>query len=39
MCVIFKNRSGVLYRDLKQEAIAEYFRPEKVRTASFLNVF
>ena len=37
--VIFKNRAGVLYRDLKHEAIAECFRPDKARTASFLNVF
>ena len=36
--VIFKNRAGVLYRDLKHEATAECFRPDKVRTASFLNV-
>ena len=27
--VIFKNRAGVLYRDLKYEAIAECFRPDK----------
>ena len=36
---IFKNRAGGLYRDLKHEAIAEYFRPDKARTARFLNVF
>ena len=29
----------MLYRNLKHEAIAEYFRPDKARTASFLNVF
>ena len=29
---------GVLYRDLKHEAIAECFRLDKARTASFLNV-
>ena len=27
----------MLYRDLKHEAIAECFRPDKARTASFLN--
>ena len=37
--VIFQNREGVLNRDLKHEAIAECFRPDKARTASFLNVF
>ena len=37
--VIFKNRVGVLYRDLKHEAIAECFRRDQARTASFLNVF
>ena len=37
--VIFKNRAGVLYRDLKLEAIAEYFRPDKARTASFFKCF
>ena len=36
--VIFKNRAEVLYRDLKHEAIAECFRPDKARIASFLNV-
>ena len=36
--VIFKNQAGVLYRDLKHEAIAECFRPDKVRIARFLNV-
>ena len=36
--VIFKNRTGVLYQDLKHEAIAECFRPDKAQTASFLNV-
>ena len=29
----------MLYRDLKHEAIAKSFRPDKARTASFLNVF
>ena len=28
----------MLYRDLKHEAIAECFRPDKARTTSFLNV-
>ena len=37
--VIFKNRAGVLYRDLKHKVIAECFRPDKPQTASFLNVF
>ena len=36
--VIFKNRAGVLHRDLKHEAIAECFIPDKAQTASFLNV-
>ena len=36
--VIFKNRAGVLYRDLKHEAIAECFTSDKARTRSFLNV-
>ena len=36
--VIFKNRAGVHYRDLKHEAIAECLRPNKARTVSFLNV-
>ena len=36
--VIFKNRAGVLYQDLKHEAIAECFTPDKARTAGFLNV-
>ena len=36
--VIFKSRAGVLYPDLKHETIAECFRPDKARTASFLNV-
>ena len=36
--VIFKNRVGVLYRDLKHKVIAECFRPDKARSASFLNV-
>ena len=35
---MFKIRAGVLYRDLKHEAITECFRPDKARTASFLNV-
>ena len=30
--VIFKNRAGVLYRDLKHEAIAECCRSDKART-------
>ena len=38
MYVIFKNRAGLLYRDLKHEAIAECFRPNKAPTAIFLNV-
>ena len=36
--VISKNRAAVLYQDLKHEAIAECFRPDKARTASFLNI-
>ena len=36
--VIFKNRAGVLYQHLKHSAIASCSRPDKVRTASFLNV-
>ena len=36
--VIFKNRAGVLYRNLKHEAIAECFRSEKAPIESFLNV-
>ena len=38
MHVIFKNRARVLYWDLKQEAIAECFRPDKACTESLLNV-
>ena len=34
---MFKNRAGVLYRDLKHEAIAECFRSDKARTARFFN--
>ena len=34
---MFKKRPGVLYRDLKHEAIAEGFRADKAYTASFLN--
>ena len=34
--IIFKNRAGVLYRDLKYETKVECFRPDKVLTASFL---
>ena len=37
--VIFKNQAGVLYPDLKQEAIAECFTSDKAHTASFLDVF
>ena len=33
--VIFKNETGVLYRDLKHEAIAECFKSDKERTVSF----
>ena len=36
--VILKNRAGVLHWDLGHEAIAECFRHDKARTASFLNV-
>ena len=38
MYVIFKNRAGVFYRDLKHQATAECFTPDKARAASFLNV-
>ena len=34
---MFKKRAGVLYRDLKHNAIAECFRSDKARTASFFN--
>ena len=33
--VIFKNQAGVLYWNLKHEAIAECFRSDKAPTASF----
>ena len=36
--LIFKNRTGVLYRDLKHEDIAECFRPDKPRTAPIKHV-
>ena len=36
---IFRNQAGVLYRDLKHEAVAECFRSDKARTVSFLDVF
>ena len=36
--IIFKNRAGVPYQDLKHEAIADCFIPDKARTTSFLNV-
>ena len=37
--VIFKNRTRVLYRNLKHGVIAECFRSDKARTARFLDVF
>ena len=40
VCVCkFNSQAGVLYLDLKHEAIAECFRFDKARTASFLGVF
>ena len=37
--LIFKNQAGVLYLDLKHEAIAQCFRSYKAQAASFLDVF